>query len=168
MARQTDRFEQLTADEPQWSQPPAPYQWAGPGGRTPTPSHRGASAPFGQPVTTGGGGEAAVTPAAGERPGDVFERNWRHSEERVARLQAHREGGRSFGSPQDYEDVLGPNRSGGIDTVVSHGPANTGLGRDLNGNGHAPVGARSKPSPSGGGPGMAKPVPVGSQGTPYP
>jgi hypothetical protein len=73
-------------------------------------------------------------------------------------MQARYEGHRPWtASPQDYEDVLGPNRSGGIETYKSGNP-NTGLRKD--------EGGAARPMPSNGNGnelsgGAAERVPVG-------
>ena len=75
-------------------------------------------------------GYRACTPArvvsfqSGQRKqpmnGDEFRRRWAQSEHRADRLRQQYEGTQSWsGSPQDYEDVLGPERSGGVDKVVN-------------------------------------------------
>jgi hypothetical protein len=54
-----------------------------------------------------------------ETAGDRFTKRWRESDARAERLRQQYETGEWNASPQDYEDVLGPERSGGIDTVTN-------------------------------------------------
>lgn len=72
-----------------------------------------------------------------------------------------------FGHPEDYEDLLGSERSGGLDQVVSQGPGSANTGRMGNMDGNAPVGAKPQPAPSSWTPGAAKKVPtsVGANGS---
>jgi hypothetical protein len=61
-------------------------------------------------------------------------------------MQQHYDGSWD-GSPQDYEDVVGPNRSGGMETVTS-GPKLAGLLKD---EGTAGVRVPAKPNGNGNG-----------------
>ena len=69
------------------------------------------------------------------------------------------------GSPQDYEDVLGPERSGGMEQVVTSGLRPAGLRKDEGwGAGTAGVQGASQAERNGNGNGLsggaARPVPT--------
>jgi hypothetical protein len=101
-----------------------------------------------------------------ETGGERWERRYRESMDRAERMQQQYEGTRPWsGSSQDYEDVLGPERSGGIDKVVS-GPKVAG--RRTNGDDYlGPSVVRATPKPNGGnglsgGAALKMPTSVGS------
>jgi hypothetical protein len=104
---------------------------------------------FGQGVAPSDGGRGGSSTALSAQQkksmsGDEFQRRWRESEERVWRNQQRLNGSRPWqASPQDYEDVLGPERSGGMETVTN-GPKLAGLRKDVG------MGGSSTPTPNGG------------------
>ena len=98
--------------------------------------------------------------------GEEFQNRRRQSEESVWRTQQRYEGTRPWtGHPQDYEDVIGPNRSGGMEKVIRTGNPATGLLKDegwgtgtagvpvtpkpTNGNGNRLSGVAARPTPTG-------------------
>ena len=95
---------------------------------------------------------------------------WRHSDERVWRNEQRIAGLRPWqGSPQDMEDVLGPERSGGMEHVVRTGTPTNGLLKNEGwGEGTAGVRVPAKPNGNGNGNGLsggaARPVPTGVGG----
>jgi hypothetical protein len=162
MARRSDTFGQYTADDPvitqgdySWQAPQHPYAHQPPAARIAF----GGGAPSG-----GGGGRALSEHQKNRMTGDEFQRRWAQSEERVWRNQQRLNGSQPWtASPQDYEDVLGPERSGGLDKIVSNGNANTGLRKNEGwGEGTAGVPATSN---GGNGDGLsggaARPIPTG-------
>jgi hypothetical protein len=134
-----DRYDQLSQDVPTFRQPPQPYQWATPSHWQRTRLSGGGRAGvnwsdvFGSGRAARGGGAVSsaqqqdlLAPTAGDR----FVARWRASEDRADRLRQRYEGTQDWsGSPTDYNDVIGPNRSGGLAKVTS-GPPQTGLRRD--------------------------------------
>jgi hypothetical protein len=135
--------------------------------RAPRPSGGARIIPFGQGGGAGAGGAArgsgggvSAHQQAKQRAFD-FEKEWRASDDRVARNRAQYEGTQPWsGSPQDYEDVVGPNRSGGIDTVVN-GPRQVGLYRDDDDEGLGGVPAQPSGGGNDGSGGVAATVPIG-------
>ncbi len=117
-----------TLDQPKTTQyipPPAPYRYRGQ-----EREQRQGPAVVVVPGGGMGGGGVVSHAAPQERIGDRFEAEWRASEKRAERLRQHWEGSRAWtASPQDYEDVVGPNRSGGLEKVAS-GRRQTGLRKD--------------------------------------
>jgi hypothetical protein len=113
-----------------------------------------------------GAGRVPVTPHQQRKQGgEDFETRWRHSEERAARMRSQYEGQQAWtGSPADVEDLVGPNRSGGMETYT-RGNKQTGLNREEDWGG-AGVPARPKPM-NGNGDGLSggaarqEPVSVG-------
>ena len=76
------------------------------------------------PTAGGGGGVSISVGGQGDEKADGdLEKQWRESEDRAARLRGQWQGSRPWsGGQQDYEDALGPNRSGGMDKVVAKQP----------------------------------------------
>lgn len=162
----SDRFGQYAEDVPTFSQALSPYQWA-------QPSHwlRTGRSGGGRPILAGTGGIAGVPGRAGAAPAgksfvsetgtDRFVRSWRESAARAERMRQQYEGTRRWsGSPQDYEDVVGPERSGGMEKVVN-GPKQAGLRKNEGwGEGSSPVPATPMPTNGNGMSGAAK-VPTG-------
>lgn len=165
MARRSDKFGQYAADEPVTT--PGDFSYRNPVHPYTHPPRRGAAFSLGGGTGgSGGGGGGGAPQQQQEKPGDVFERRWRQSEGRAERIRDSLSG-RPWGHPQDYEDVLGPNRSGGLEKVTT-GPRQTGLRKD-EGYGPSPVPAKPKPGNGNGGGlsgGAAQKVPTGV-GSPY-
>jgi hypothetical protein len=93
--------------------------------------------------------------------GEKVHRRWAESQERVDRIRDSLNG-RPFGHPQDYEDVLGPERSGGMKAVTS-GPKLAGLLKD-EGWGTGTSGVPAKPNGGNGNGlsgGAARQIPTG-------
>jgi hypothetical protein len=82
--------------------------------------------------------------------GEQFVQRWYQSEKRARRMQREFEQPGAptpwTGSPQDYEDLVGPERSGGLDTIVAKRPTPVPW-RDHDG--QAPIGAMPRPAPGG-------------------
>ncbi len=75
---------------------------------------------------------------------------WDRSEERAERLRPQVQGQQPWtGSPDDYNDVIGPDRSGGM-SAVTMGPRQVGIHPDGNGNDWGGAGVRAKPKPTNG------------------
>jgi hypothetical protein len=115
-----------------------------------------------------GGSTALSAQQKKSMTGEEFQRRWRESEERVWRNQQRLDGTRPWtGHPQDYEDVLGPERSGGMETVVRTGNPITGLRKD-EGWDTGTAGVPAKPNGNGNGNGLsggaARPIPTGVGG----
>lgn len=167
MPRRTDSFNQFTADDPSFTQAPQPYQWVEP--TRSRPSRRvamglGGFAGASSAGSGGGGGRAVSSTQRKAMTGDEFVNRWRHSEERAWRLQQQHEGSQAWsGSPQDVEDLVGPERSGGMETVVGKRPTPSPTWRDPEGT--AGVRVPAQPSGNGNGNGQsggaARPVPTG-------
>jgi hypothetical protein len=161
----TDRFDQYAEDYPSFTQAPQPYQWIEPTRSRPSRQVSMGMGGFGGGTGAGGGG-GAVSSGQPRQPmtGDEFMNRWRHSEERADRLARQYEGTQPWtGSPDDYEDVLGPERSGGLDKVAGGRNQNTGLRRN-EGWGTGTAGVPAKPT-NGNGNGLsggaARPIPTG-------
>ena len=90
-----------------------------------------------------------------ETAGDRFVRRWRESEARAERMRRQYEGTRDWsGSPEDYEDALGPERSGGLDKVVN-GPKQAGSRKNNEGWDPGPTPVRATPRPTNGNGGLS-------------
>ena len=153
----SDIYGQYTADQSNFSAPLPAYQWQQP--QRPRP-HRGATLQFGTGAAAGGGGGGGGAPATRPGPldktlGERWEERYRASTERAERIRGSLDG-RSWGSPADYEDLLGPERSGGLDKIVAKTPTPSPTWRHQNGHGPSPLTARPKPSPGGLSGGAAK------------
>ena len=168
----TDRFDQYSEDTPTFTQAQQPYQWVEP--TRSRPSRRvsmGAGGGFGGVSSVGGGGGGGggrvSSTQSKHMTGDEVQQRWDRSQARADRLQRQYEGTQDWsGSPQDMEDLVGPERSGGMEKVTS-GPTTTGLlRRDEDwGTGTAGVRVPAKPNGNGNGNGLsggaARPVPTG-------
>jgi hypothetical protein len=161
----SDRFDQYSQDEPSWTLPPPAYKWIEPTRIRPSRQVAMGLGGFGAAPGGGGGGGGAVSSTQRKAmSGDEFVNRWRHSEERADRMARQYEGTQAWqASPQDYEDVLGPERSGGMEKVTS-GPKTTGLLNNEGwGDGTAGVRVPAKPT-NGNGNGLsggaARPVPT--------
>jgi hypothetical protein len=131
----SDRYDQYSQDVPTFSAPLPAYEWQMPRAWQRTGRSGGARALLaGTDQTAGAWGGAGVAPRGedfmAETGGDRFVRKWRESEHRAERMRQQYEGTRDWsGSPEDYEDVVGPNRSGGLDKVVRTQNPQTGIRR---------------------------------------
>jgi hypothetical protein len=144
----SDRFDQYAQDEPTFTQARDPYVWQ-------EPSHwqtgRGGG---GRPILMGTGGTAAAGGGGAAAPdqgfmaetgGDRFDKRWRQSEERAARMRQQYEGTRDWnGSPQDYNDAISPPNRGM--EKVTNGPRLTGMRADGDDWDAGPSPVRAKPN----------------------
>jgi hypothetical protein len=149
----SDRYDQFAENStPTFSAPLPAWQW-----EMPRAWQRTGRSGGGRPVlwgtagTAGASGGGGVAPAGqgfiAETAGDRFQKRWRESEARAERMRQQYEGTCDWsGSPQDYEDVLGPERSGGLDKVVN-GPKQTGQRKD---EGWDPGSVPVRPKPTNG------------------
>ena len=166
MARRSDRFGQYTADEPRSSTPVVTdYSWEAPG-RRPPPQARQVTwgSVFG--AAGGGGGGGGGGPSTPQKDplapttGDLIRRRWEASQERGDRIRGSL-AGRSWGHPQDYEDVLAGGRGGDMHKVWTRNPQPGLLGQEpQGGNGLTGVGAPPRPNPGGLSGGAAEQVPA--------
>ena len=147
----SDRYQQFAENsEPTFSAPLPAWQWEMPQ-RLQQTGRSGGGRPvlWGTEGTAAHGGGGATAPAAqGGKPFD-FQQAWDRSLARAERMRRQYEGTQDWsGSPQDYEDALGPNRSGGLDKVTN-GPKQTGIRRD-GGWDPGPIPVRATPRPTNG------------------
>jgi hypothetical protein len=157
----SDRFNQFSQDAPRFSSPLDRYHWVMPERPTPPQGSRWSMlAPV--PRTGGGGGTATRRGPLDTTAGEQFVQRWQASEKRARRLaKAWGEPGVPqpwSGSPEDFQSATEGGRGGELSKVLSKTPYPSPHRPEHNG--HAPVGATPKPSPSGLSGGAAK-IPVG-------
>jgi hypothetical protein len=144
----SDYWQQYSQDQPTFSAPLPAWRWEMPQ-RLQQTGRSGGGRPvlWGTEGTAAHGGGGGIAPAAqGGRPFD-FQQAWDRSLARADRLRRQYETGEWSGSPQDYNDTIAPERSGGMDKVMN-GPKQTGIRRDPGGwdPGSTPVRATPRPT----------------------